>query len=257
MKKCKKVFSLLFLGVVVAVSVLIGFAPSQNNIVFADEQPKTKLEKNFEMTDTEKDYVVKLKYSTLLETDGDINITMEPEHDEEKLEVFQKYVKKSIDSASVGEVFYVTLEPTGSDNSVLLHGNMEFKVQLPKFYRNKELAVIPFKDYRTTQRVIAVTIDDDGIMTFYGNTTAYAYAIVYNGIYKQIILIIAILLAVLGICVTVKIYCLRKDNPEYIEKKKQKATEKKKEQHKLNKRMAQELKREKEKLSKKNSHDNS
>lgn len=252
MEKLKKIFSLTFLGIIVAVSVLIGFVSPQSNSVFAEEPEKTRLEKNFSMTDEERNYVVNLRYKTYSETSGDIEITMTPEHDEEKLKTFQKYVKKSIDSADVGEVFYVTLTPSDPDNTTIMNASMEFNVKLPKFYKNKEIAVIPFNDYRTTQRVVAVTVQDDGFVRFYGSTKAYAYAIVYNGIYKDIILIGIILFSVLIICVLVKVYCLRKDNPVYIEKRKEKATAKKKEQHKQNKRLAQELKREKEKLSKKN-----
>ena len=249
----------------VAVSVLVGFMSTQSNTAFAEtpQWEKSKLERNFSMTDSEKGVEILLSYTTYIETPGDITIEMAPEHDEQTLENFQKYVKKEIDSASVGEVFYVNMIPTDEENTDLTNGSMNFRVKLPKFYnkfytkRDMErgatidnIAVIPFKDYRTPQRVKAVKIDKEGYITFSGNTSAYAYAIVYNGVYKQIIVIVLILLTVLGICIWVKLICLRKDDPEYKEKKKQKAIQEKKEQHKINKRLAQELKREKERLAK-------
>lgn len=240
----------------VGVSVLAGYKSIGTNTVLAEEPApeKIKLEKNFYMTDDEKNVEVSLSYTTFIETSGDITIEMTPEHDEEKLEKFQKYVKKQIDSADVGEVFYVNMIPSDENNTQLTNGVMTFKVKLPRFYNkfrgSTDLAVIPFEDYRTAQRVKAVRWEEDGSITFTGNTSSYAYAIVYNGVYKQIILIVIILLVILGICVWIKIICLRKDNPEYLEKKKQKAIQQKKEQHKVNKRLAQELKREKEKISK-------
>ena len=237
----------------VSLSVLIGFVTPQTNSVLAEEPPKTQLEKHFSMTDNERNYEVKLKYRTYTETTGDMEITMTAEHDTEKFKTFEKYVKKQIDSADVGEVFYVTMTPSDPENTSLMNASMEFRVKLPKFYKNKDIAVVPFKDYRTTNRVVAVKVEDDGFVKFYGNTSVYAYAIVYNGIYKDIILIGVILFSLLIICVLVKIYCLRKDDPIYKERKKEKAIAKKKEQHKQNKRIAQELKREKERLSKKNS----
>lgn len=253
MKTFKKIISIICLSILVAGSVFAG-SISSNNFANAEEsQPQiTQLEKTFSMKDDVSGMDVELTYSTILLTEGDIDIVMSAEHDEEKLETFQKYVKKSIDSASVGEVFYVTMTPSDPTNNKLVNGTMKFKIKLPKFYKNKELAIIPFQDYRTAQRVKSAEMDDEGYITFYGNTTAYAYAIVYNGIYKHIILIAIIMVVVLTICILVKIYCLRKDNPEYKEKKKQKAIQEKKEQHKQNRRLAQELKREKEKLTKKN-----
>lgn len=260
MKNFKKIISLLTFGVMVAVSVLIGFVSTEKFTASAEEPPEPeiiKLEKQFSMTDEERGVEVMLTYTTFVETAGDITIEMTPEHNEETLEKFEKYVKKSIDSADVGEVFYVNMIPSDPENASLSNGSMTFKVKLPKFYKKfrkaDNIAVMPFKDYRTTQRVKAVKIDDEGYITFTGNTSAYAYAIIYNGVYKQVILIVAILLAVLGICVWIKIICLRRDNPEYKEKKKQKAIQQKKEQHKVNKRLAQELKREKERITKEKS----
>ena len=243
----------------VAVSVLIGYISPFKNSALAEtpQWEKIKLEKEFSMTDEERNVYVSLSYTTYLETAGDITIEMTPEHDEQKLETFQKYVKKELDSADVGDVFYVNMIPSDEENNDLTNGVMTFNVKLPKFYNkfknSDNIAVVPFQDYRTPHRIKKVEWEDDGSITFVGNTSAYAYAIVYNGVYKQVIIIVLILLTLLGICVWVKIICLRKDNPEYKEKKKQQAIEKKKEQHKTNKRLAQELKREKEKLAKQKS----
>lgn len=256
MKNFKKITSILCLCVLVAIATMIGFmSPSQQKAQAQQpdqttSEPLPIFEKTVSMVDSEREVEVTLEYKTLVGVEGTIDFEITPEHDEETLEVFKKYVKKSIDSADVGEVFYVTANPSNPDDYDLTNGKYNFKVKLPKFYHNKDVAVIPFADYRTTQRVKSATVDDDGYITFVGNSNAYAYAIVYNGVYKQIILIGIIMLVVLIICVSVKVYCVRKDNPIYKEKKKNKAIQKKKEQHKVNKRIAQELKREKEKLKK-------
>ena len=89
--------------------------------------------------------------------------------------------------------------------------------------------------------------DANGIISFSGTEKHYAYAIVYNGVYKDLILIGVILVILLVICVLVKIYTVRKDNPIYLEKKKDKATKQAKEAHKQNKKVQQALKRQKEK----------
>jgi len=244
------------MSVLVALTMIAGFVSPGHKKAYAESDPNESLpifEKTFTMVDTEREVEVTLDYKTLVGVEGTIDFEITPEHNEETLEVFKKYVKKAIDSADVGEVFYVSANPSDPDSKELINGRYNFKIKLPKFYHNKDVAVIPFTDYRTTQRVKSTTVDDDGYITFTGNAQAYAYAIVYNGVYKQIILIGVIMLVILVICVLVKVYCLRKDNPQYKEKKKQKAIEQKKEQHKVNKRLAQELKREKEKLKKKGS----
>ena len=79
----------------------------------------------------------------------------------------------------------------------------------------------------------------------------YAFAIVYNGAYKDIILIGIIMLTFLILCIIIKVVCVRKDNPYVKEKKTQKAIQKKKAEHKKNKKLAQNLKREKERLKEK------
>jgi len=255
MMKFKKIVSILCLAVLVSVSVALGFITPTQNKAFAEEPTPPELpkfEKTFSATDETNGLAVSLEYSTVTGVAGTVDFEITFEHNEEALEKFQKYAKKDIDAASVGEVFYVKAIPSDPEDKNLVNGKYTFKIKLPKFYHNKDVAVIPFNDYRTTQTVKAVTVDEDGYIKFYGNQNAYAYAIVYNGVYKQIILIGVIMLVLLIICVTVKIYCLRKDNPEYQEKKKQKAIQQKKEQHKVNRKLAQELKREKEKLSRKN-----
>lgn len=194
---------------------------------------------------------VSLKYTYLSGFYGEMMVEMKAETDEATLKKFEKYCKKSIDSASIGEVIFVTRtysDPQDANKS----GIQSFTIKLPKFYKNKDVAVIPFEDYRSPQKVKECTVDEDGCINFIGNNNAYAYAIIYNGVYKDIILIGIILLVVLIICVLVNIICLRKDNPYYKEKKVQKAINKKKAEHKKNKRLAQQLKREKEKMKRNN-----
>ena len=254
MTNFKKITSLLYMGILVACAVIVGFISPPQLQAHAETDPNEELpifQKKFTMIDSEHKVEVTLDYKTFVGVNGTVEFEMAPEHDEQKLETFGKYVKKAIDTADVGEVFYVTANASDPDDYNLINGSYSFKIKLPKFYHNKEVAVIPFSDYRTTQRVKQAEVDDEGYIKFTGNSNAYAYAIVYNGVYKQIILIGIIMLSLLIICVLVKIYCLRKDNPYHKEKKAEKAIEKKKEKHKINRRLAQELKREKEKLKKK------
>lgn len=181
----------------------------------------------------------------------DINVNVTLEKNEENLKKFQKYVKKRVDSADVGFVFYPITEVDGKvETKDLPAANYKYTITLPKKLKNKDLAIIAFTDYRTTRRPIPVEVTKEGTITFSGSEGVYAYAVVYNGIYKDLILIGCIMLLVLLICVAVKIYAVRKDNPAVLEKKEEKAKKQSKDAHKANKKLAQALKRQKEKEKK-------
>ena len=224
---------------------------SPKQTVYAEEETLPPYNKTYTYKAPSRGFEVTLEYSSVVGLHGDMVATFSEETNEETLKKFETYCKKKIDAASIGEVFYVDYELTSAEDNDKLRGQLKYTVKLPKFYHNKEVAVIPFLDYRSPQTLQPATVDDNGCITFFGNNSSYAYAIVYNGVYKQIILIVIILVVVLVLCVLIKIYCLRKDNPEIKERKKQKAIEKKKAEHKQNKRLAQELKREKERLKRK------
>lgn len=246
MKNFKNILLLALVGVMVGMGVFASTKTTHQANCATNQFKKT-----FQYSSTERDFSVSLLYSTYTELHGDVEITMTAETNKETLKKFEKYCKKKIDAASIGEVFYVTTTATNPVDQEELNGQYTFKVKLKKFYKNKDLAVIPFNDYRSPQSLKAVTVENDGSISFIGNKNAYAYAIVYNGAYKDLILIGILLLTVLIICVLVKIYCLRKDNPIYKEKKKQKAIKTKKEIHKENRKLAQELKRERDKIKRK------
>jgi len=211
----------------------------------------TTYKNSYSFHDAERDVGIDLNFQSIATIQGDVNITLAVEHNDETLKNFQKYARKKIDSAAIGEVIYVSISATNEEDAENLSGTYKFTVSLPKSYNKKELAVIPFTDYRSPQNIRTITKNDDGTYSFIGDKNSYAYAIVYNGAYKQVIWIIIIMIIVLIVCVLVKIYCLRRDNPEIQERKKQKAVAKKKQQHKKNKKIAQELKREREKLKSK------
>ena len=229
--------------------VIFGGLAGATSTAHADEGDEKNYFKNsYHFIDSEKGVEVNLDYESSAKIYGEVNIEMGLETNQENLDRYETYARKKIDSADIGEVILVSITPTNSSDETHLNGFFTFKVDLPKFYDKKELAVIPFNDARTAQAVKQVTVNNDGTISFSGNVSATAYVIVYNGAYKDVIAIVILLLIVLIICVTVKILCLRKDNPAYLEKKKNKAIKKKKQQHKQNKKLAQELKREREKL---------
>lgn len=235
-------------GLMVFLSGLAGVTATAQ----AEEDDGKQFFKNsYHFADSEKGVEVNLNYESSAKIYGEVNIEIQLETNQENLDRYQTYARKKIDSADIGEVILVSVTPTNPADETHLNGFFTFKVDLPKFYDKKELAVIPFTDARTAQSVKQITVHDDGTISFAGNITATAYVIVYNGAYKDVIAVIILLLVVLIICVTVKILCLRKDNPAYLEKKKDKAVKKKKLQHKQNKKLAQELKREREKLRQK------
>ena len=214
----------------------------------AEETEGTRFYGTYNFNDPTREVNVTLEYSSLGVLEGEVEAEIHTENNEETLKKFEKYVRKKIDSADVGEVIYVTMTPTNAADAESLQGDYKFTVKLPKFYKNKDLAVMPFTDYRSPQNVKSVTKHSDGSISFEGTHSAYAYVICYNGVYKQIICIAIIMVIVLAICILVKIYCLRKDNPEFKEKKKEKAIAKKKAPNKQNKKLAQALKRERDKL---------
>lgn len=218
----------------------------------AEEPEIVPYEKSYQFADEEKGVEINLDYKTTALIKGEISVEFELEKDEKDLERYKKYAQTKINSAEIGEVFYAKLSSTDPDDEKKLGGMFKYTVKLPKFYKNKELAVITFSDERTAKSIKEVTVAEDGTISFTGSSSVYAYAIVYNGAYKQVFWVIVVLIVVLAICVTVKVLCLRKDNPEIKERKKQKAINKKKQMHKQNKKLAQELKREREKLKHKN-----
>ena len=173
------------------------------------------------------------------------------ETNKETLKKFEKYTRKKVDSGDVGEVIYITTTYSNELDKEQVSPTYLIKIKLPKFYAKKELAVIPFTDYRSPQKLRSVKVDKDGCITFAGYSNMYAFAIVYNGAYKDIILIGIIMLTFLILCIIIKVVCVRKDNPYVKEKKTQKAIQKKKAEHKKNKKLAQNLKREKERLKEK------
>lgn len=253
MEKFKKFISYFFVSLMVAM-VLIPLALPHTAYAEEPEQqpePETKtINKTINFEEPTKEYSISLNYKGSGLYSDDVNISISSEQNEEILKKFEKYAKKKVDAGDIGEVFYVTTEYQDEKDKNNLSSSYKFTIKLPKFYHNKELAIIPFTDQRTTQSVKPVTVDESGSISFNGNRTAYAYVLVYNGVYKDIILIVLILIVVLVICVSVKVICLRKDNPYYQEKKRDKAIAKKKAQHKQNKKLAQALKREKEKIKK-------
>lgn len=260
MDKIKKIFCYILLIILVGGATCIGFLPQNCLTTFAEGEESGKTtpeilppyENSYSVESSARKVTVNLKVNITLGLHGDLTADLAIEENKDTLKQFQKYVKKQIDSADIGELFYATLTPTSTEDKTPISARQQYKVYLPKSYKHKDVAVIPFTDYRTTQRVISATIDKtDCSITFFGNNSAYAYAIVYNGVYKQIIWIAIIMVAVLTICILVKIYCLRKDDPYYKDKKAQKEIAKKKAKHKENRKLAQELKREKEKLNKK------
>ena len=118
MEKLKKI-SVIGLFVLMLTISILGSLPRQNTTAFAEEESSepTKLDKVFKFSEEpERDFSVSLNYS-IQSPSGDVNITMGLEKDEETLKRFQKYVKKEIDSADVGEVLYVYKEYTVEDDS--------------------------------------------------------------------------------------------------------------------------------------------
>lgn len=222
---------------------MLASAPAQAEEV---NKFKTTISCKSEVRQTE----VTLNYTSRGELLGEPTIVVSIEENEETLKKMEKFAKKKVDASSIGEVVYISTTSSNPEDERNLNGEYKITIKLPKFYHNKEIALIPFSDERTPQNLRNIAENEDGSFTFYGSTSIYAYAIVYNGMYRHIILIVIILLVLLVLCVTIKILCLRKDNPELKEKKKQKAIEQKKNEHKQNRKLAQELKREKEKLKK-------
>lgn len=248
MDKLKKFFIILLMmlmvtGIVVS-PVLVSSAE--------EEEPKPVPYNNtYEFNLPERELSAEITYKAPSGITGDVDISMSAETNKETLKKFEKYTRKKVDAGDVGEVIYVTTTYSVPEDEQNVNPTYSIKVKVPKFYHKKELAVIAFSDYRSPQKSITpVKADKDGYITFTGNKNAYAYALIYNGAYKDIILIVILLLTMLIICVLVKILCVRRDNPYYQDKKKQKAIAKKKAEHKKNKHLAQELKREKERLKK-------
>ena len=248
MKKFKKILVFALVGLMV---ILNGLAGVPTKAHAEEETPRAHFKKSYQFIDNEKGVEVNLDYEAAADLAGEVDVQISLETNQENIDRYEKYARKKIDSADIGEIILVSMTPTNQEDAQRLNGLLKFKAKLPKFYKNKELAVIPFSDERTAQAPKQVTVHDDGTITFSGNITATAYVIVYNGAYKDVIAIVILLLLVLIICVTVKILCLRKDNPAYLEKKKNKAIKKKKQQHKQNKKLAQELKRERERMKQK------
>lgn len=246
----KKFFAFLFICIMGILSCLPAGANVINLALATSSSSSEELYTGtFSQTFAEDNIKIDLTYTELglpKILDKEVTIELTQEKDEETLKKFHKYVKKKIDSADIGFVFYCTTTFDGQTEN-LPNATYNFVVTIPKNLRNKELAVIPFKDYRTTTTTIPVVPDANGIISFSGTEKHYAYAIVYNGVYKDLILIGVILVILLVICVLVKIYTVRKDNPIYLEKKKDKATKQAKEAHKQNKKLQQALKRQKEK----------
>lgn len=205
-------------------------------------------EDNFSYSNSEREVQIDCHYGTYQENVSDIDFEISIETNEETLKKFEKKIRKEIDAADVGEVIYVATYVNGERDHESVYGIYTYKVKLPKFYKNKDIAIFTFVDeeYRNTKNLRSATVDDDGYLTITGSSGDYAYVIGYNGAYKQLIIIGVLLFSLLTICVLVKIYCLKRDDPHYQEKKKQKAIAKSKEQHKQNRKLAQELKRKKE-----------
>lgn len=252
MSKFKKflVFGMMF--IMVAFAVLSGVTSESAFATEGEDEttttPLPPYHKVYTYTDETVGIEVVLEYTSNVALEGDVEISISRETDEVKLKKYRKYSKKKIDSAEIGEVILVNISATNEADAEKLNGQFKYTIKLPKSYKKKELAVIPFNDQRTPQSLKNVTLNEENKITFSGSQSATAYAIVYNGAYIQVFWIIVVLLVVLIVCVTVKVICLRRDNPEYAEKKKQKAIAKKKAEHKQNKRMAKELKRERDKL---------
>lgn len=203
---------------------------------------------HFEQSFSEPSVHIVCNYETHAEIIGTIDLTFAIEQDEETLERFHKYCKKKIDAADVGFVFYPNT--TYSEDTKLPSANYNYKVKLPKNLQNKEIAVMPFTDYRTTGTPIPVKVSEDGYISFKTYESAYAVAIVYNGVYKDLLLIGALLIVLLVICVLIKIYCVRRDNPYIQDKKKEKAILKAKEAHHQNRILQKAAKRQKEEIRK-------
>lgn len=227
---------------------------SNNNFkAYATDTNQEYYTGSFSQAFTEEDLIgltISVEYTekgTAIIGDKPINVSFKVEQNEETIKKYHKYVKKKIDSADIGILFYPETTFDGQTTN-LPNANYKYKVTLPKNLRNKELAVIPFTNYRTTATTQAVTINkSDGSITFNGSENIHAFAIVYNGVYKDLILIGIILLTLLIVCVTVKIYAVRKDNPAVLDKKNEKGKKQAKEAHKQNRKLAQALKRQKEK----------
>lgn len=249
MKKFKLFLSFMLFALLAGAAVL---SPTSTFIASAEgtQDYRPPYNKKFTVASAERECEVTLDYQYVAGLVGEFYAEISIETNEDTLKQFEKYCKKKIDAASIGEVFYVTKGVTNEEDKNRIYGTYSYKVKLPKFYHNKDVAVIPFNDYRSPQTVKSVTVNDEGYISFLGSSAAYAYAVVYNGVYKDIILIGIILLAILIICVVIKILCLRRDNPYIQDKKKEKAIAKKKAEHKNNKKIAKELKRQKEKLNK-------
>lgn len=243
MKKKFISYTLLFLFV-----FCLGFGVKANCVQTSFAAATPTLNKQFEQSFSEPQTLITCTYTTYAELNGTIDLTFSLEKDEEKLEKFHKVCRKQIDSADIGFVFYQ--ETTYSADSKLPIGEYRYKVKLPDNLAKKDLAVIPFSDYRTAKKLLAVEATEDGYISFRTSEDTYAVAIVYNGVYKDLILIGIILLVVLTICVLVKVYCVRKDNPYIQDKKKEKAIKKAKEAHHQNRILAKAAKRQKEEIRK-------
>jgi len=246
----KKIFCLLFILLTAFFSCLPNNANLLSTASTKAAEPNNLFTATYEQNFAEENINIKVVYTekTAADFNGEAVVNLTLEKDEEKLKTFQKYVKKQVDSADVAFVFYPTTTVTNWNGENLPSATYTYTVTLPKNLRKKDVAVIPFKDYRTTNRSIPTNVSkESGAITFSGGETIYAYAVVYNGVYKDLILIGVILVIVLAICVCVKIYTVRKDNPMVLDKKKEKAIKKAKEAHKQNKKLAQALKRQKEK----------
>lgn len=226
-------------------SFIFGCSPRETNYASA-----AQYNAQFSATFEDPSVDIECSYVTSEELVGDINVTFAIEKGEENLKRFGKYVKKSIDSADIGVLFYQQTEYSATDKRIP-RASYSYKIKIPKNLRNKDVAVIPFSDERTTSGIKAVTVDKDGYISFKGGAEIYAYAIVYNAVYKDLILIGLLLLVILIICVLVKVYCVRKDNPYVQEKKREKAIQKAKEAHKQNRALAKATKRQKEEMKKK------